>query len=188
MTISNRLTLMRLLLSPLFFFLFLYGGILGKLLAFVVFALEELSDLFDGFIARSRKEVTDFGKIFDPFADSLSRFTYFITFLAAGLIPGWMVLIIFYRDSLVSALRLIASLRGEVVAARISGKFKAEVQAIGVLLVLLLINLKNLFHIEIFASLHSTAYTIFFIVTMVTLLSAFDYTIANFHHVQKVKK
>jgi len=98
------------------------------------------------------------------------------------------VLIIFYRDSLVSALRLIASLRGEVVAARISGKFKAEVQAIGVLLVLLLINLKNLFHIEIFASLHSTAYTIFFIVTMVTLLSAFDYTIANFHHVQKVKK
>jgi CDP-diacylglycerol--glycerol-3-phosphate 3-phosphatidyltransferase len=188
MNFPNKLTTLRLGIAPFFFIFFIYGGKWGKLIAFIIYAVIESTDFLDGFMARRHKQITDFGKIFDPFADSLSRFTYFITFLTAGFMPGWMVLIIFYRDSTVSTLRLIASLRGSVVAARISGKIKAEAQAIGVFIVLSLLNIKDFFRIDFPFDIKKVIYYVFLIVTLVTLYSAVDYTIGNFYHVKKIKK
>jgi CDP-diacylglycerol--glycerol-3-phosphate 3-phosphatidyltransferase len=188
MNFPNKLTTLRLFIAPLFFITFLYCGNWGKFVALIIFGIIELSDVFDGITARHLKQVTDFGKIFDPFADSLSRFTYFITFLTAGLMPGWMVLIIFYRDSLVSVLRLTASLRGEVVAARKTGKIKAEAQAFGVLTILLLFNIKIIFKVNYNFNLDTVIYVIFLLITIVTFYSAIDYTIGNFHHIRKIKK
>ncbi len=188
MNTPNKLTTLRFLIAPLFFISFVYGGKWGKLIALILCGIIELSDFFDGLMARRYKQITDFGKIFDPFADSLARFTYFITFLTAGLMPGWMVLIIFYRDSTVSVIRLVASLRGEVVAARISGKIKAEAQAFGVLGVLFLTNIKNLFNVTYKFNLNTLIYYIFLFITLVTLYSAIDYLIGNFHHIKKIKK
>ncbi len=184
----NKLTTLRLFVAPFFFISFIYCGRWGKLISLIIAGIIELSDLFDGLMARRYKQITDFGKIFDPFADSLARFTYFITFLTAGLMPGWMVLIIFYRDSITSVLRLVASLRGSVVAARISGKIKAEVQAIGVILILLMINIEDFFNLTYPFDLNKVIYYIFLIITLITFYSAIDYIVGNFHHIKKIKK
>jgi len=188
MNLPNKLTTLRLFVAPFFFITFIYFPDWGKIVSLFIFIIIELSDLFDGIMARKYKLVTDFGKIFDPFADSLARFTYFLTFLTANLMPGWMVLIIFYRDILVSALRLMASIRGQVVAARISGKIKAQVQAFGVLFVLLLFSTKIIFNISYPFPLNPTIKIIFLIITIVTLFSAIDYTIGNIHHIKQIKK
>jgi len=140
------LTLLRLLIAPAFAFSFVqgYGGepyapwLWGAVLVTI---LSEITDAFDGFFARRRGEVTDFGKVFDPAVDSLARLTAFISFMAAGIIPLWMFLIFMYRDMLMALLRVVCASSGTVLAARKSGKTKAVIQAIsifGVLAVCLL--------------------------------------------------
>jgi len=136
MTIANWLTSSRLLLSPIFVLVFLQEGLWARIAALGIVVASELSDAFDGHLARSRGEVTDFGKLLDPLADSVSRMSVFIAFMAAGIIPWWMVLVFVYRDSLISTMRTICAYRGQVVAARSSGKIKAIIQATVIILVL----------------------------------------------------
>src|SRR5205085_953924 len=97
------------------------------LLALVIVA--ELTDLFDGMAARRRNQVTELGKILDPMADSIFRLSVFLAF-TQGIValPLWLVLLFFYRDSIISMLRTICALRGFTLAARFSGKVKAVVQ------------------------------------------------------------
>jgi len=136
MTLANWLTSSRLLLSPVFVLVFLQEGLWARVAALAIVVLSELSDAFDGHLARSRGEVTDFGKLLDPLADSVSRMSVFIAFMAAGIIPWWMVLVFVYRDSLISTMRTICAYRGQVVAARSSGKIKAIIQATVIIVVL----------------------------------------------------
>lgn len=137
MTLANWLTSARLLLSPVFVLVFMQEGLWARIAALTIVVVSELTDAFDGHVARSRGEVTDFGKLLDPLADSVSRMSVFIAFMAAGLIPWWMVLIFVYRDSLISTMRTICAYRGEVVAARSSGKIKAIIQATVIIAILL---------------------------------------------------
>lgn len=137
MTLANWLTFARLLLSPVFVIVFMQTGLWARITALAIVVISELTDAFDGHLARSRGEVTDFGKLLDPLADSVSRMSIFIAFMAVGLIPWWMVLIFVYRDSLISTMRTVCAYRGEVVAARVSGKIKAIIQATVIIIILL---------------------------------------------------
>jgi CDP-diacylglycerol---glycerol-3-phosphate 3-phosphatidyltransferase len=136
MTLANWLTFARLLLSPVFVIVFLQEGLWPRVAALTIVIISELTDAFDGHVARARGEVTDFGKLLDPLADSISRISIFVAFMAVGIIPWWMVLVFFYRDSLISTMRTVCAYRGEVVAARISGKIKAIVQATAIIAIL----------------------------------------------------
>jgi CDP-diacylglycerol--glycerol-3-phosphate 3-phosphatidyltransferase len=136
MTLANWLTSARLLLSPVFVVVFLQEGLWARVAALAIVVVSELTDAFDGHLARSRGEVTDFGKLLDPLADSVSRISVFVAFLVLGLIPWWMVLVFIYRDSLISTMRTVCAYRGEVVAARSSGKIKAIIQATVIIAVL----------------------------------------------------
>lgn len=134
--IANWITLSRVVIAPVFAYAFYHGVQVdysrGWLWASVILlGLIELSDFLDGRVARHRKEVTDFGKVFDPLADSLSRLTIFVSFLAARVIPLWMFLIFLYRDVFIQGLRYMCLHRGVVVSARWSGKLKAGFQAVG---------------------------------------------------------
>jgi CDP-diacylglycerol--glycerol-3-phosphate 3-phosphatidyltransferase len=100
----------------------LYLALLGLVIA-------EYSDYYDGKIARRMGEVSDFGKLLDPLCDSIFRMFVFMGFVASGWMPVWMLAIHFLRDILVAYLRVIAGLYEVVLAARISGKVKAVVQA-----------------------------------------------------------
>jgi CDP-diacylglycerol--glycerol-3-phosphate 3-phosphatidyltransferase len=150
-------------------------------LALVFAVLIELSDAFDGMLARQRKEVTDFGKIFDPVCDSLSRQTVFLAFLISGIIPLWMFLVFLYRDSLMSFLRVMCAVDGTVVAARPSGKLKAVFQAFASFLIIGIL----LARVYGFGSIpetlwgRHTGFWIMLPVAIFTVLSFFDYLIPH---------
>ena len=135
MTLPNKLTFLRLILSPifiLFFFIDSYvpiPSIVSVIVLIVVFAAIELTDLLDGMLARKLNQTSELGKVLDPFADSLSRLTYFLCFAFAGIMPIWIFVLVLYRDLGVSFIRLLMAKNGVVMPARLSGKVKAVVYA-----------------------------------------------------------
>lgn len=145
----------------------------------------ELSDLFDGILARKKNQVTDLGKILDPMADSIFRLSVFLTF-TQGLIqlPMLLVLTFFYRDSIISTLRTVCALRGVALAARFSGKVKAVIQAAAAILILVLmipysmgqISLVQLQSISFYTVLATAVYSVF---------SGFEYVWANRSFIRK---
>lgn len=136
LNIAMILTVARLILSPIFVFVFLVDNFWGALACLMIAIISELTDLFDGMVARYRNEVTDFGKILDPLADSISRLTIFICLIQGGLAPIYLIVFILYRDSLVATLRTVCAYRSVVVSARWSGKTKAIFQATAILIIL----------------------------------------------------
>lgn len=144
MNLALLLTWTRLLLTPVFAVVFFQGYLWSRVTALVIVILSELTDMFDGIAARRRKEVTDFGKILDPLADSVSRLTIFLCMAvefsvgSSNRMAMYLVLLLLWRDSLVSTLRTVCAHRGVVVAARWSGKVKAVVQAIVIFTILTL--------------------------------------------------
>jgi CDP-diacylglycerol---glycerol-3-phosphate 3-phosphatidyltransferase len=139
--VANLLTLSRIALSPVFVWAFLQGHVNGhsawaQWTALATALSFELTDAFDGWVARARNEVSDFGKILDPLADSISRFTVFLCFLVAGYADVWSVAIIFWRDAVVATLRVLSAGQHVVLAARTWGKGKAVVQAVAIISIL----------------------------------------------------
>ena len=124
-------TSIRIVLAPLFYLLFttsMTEGTIGTgsaLLLLALFLVMEITDGLDGYVARRTGTVSDFGKLFDPFADSLARLTYFLSFVFTGLMPGWVFILILYRDLGVAFVR-----KGVSMAAQLSGKIKAWIYAI----------------------------------------------------------
>ncbi len=96
-----------------------------------LFILGEISDFLDGLVARRKNEVSDFGKLIDPMADVIFHLTLFLIFMSLGLVPGWMVIVLVWREVAVSSLRLMASTDQRlVIAAARPGKIKANIQAL----------------------------------------------------------
>lgn len=126
--------------APVVFALILSGGFGSNLIAFVVFVTAAVSDLWDGYIARRRGEITDFGKLADPIADKLLVFATFIPFYIVshrpeagtsarvpwwGTLPLWVLLVVLGREVLITIFRGFAKRRGVVIAAGKAGKYKA---------------------------------------------------------------
>lgn len=136
MKLSNKFTLCRALFAPVFFMLYhiplwLSLPSAAKLSAFVMLpllALAEFTDYLDGHYARKRGEVSDFGKIFDPFADVMLNLTVFVcafsSIRGAAYMPSVLFILILYREFAMMFLRLTASVRGITIAARKGGKLK----------------------------------------------------------------
>lgn len=131
------LTLSRVFLGPLFVAINLFQKRLGLsntalfwlMLAILIYS--ELSDIFDGVVARRSNQVTDLGKLLDPMADSMFRLSVFFTFTQTIVeLPLLWVLLLFYRDSLVGAVRNLCALNGHALGARKSGKLKAIIQGV----------------------------------------------------------
>jgi CDP-diacylglycerol--glycerol-3-phosphate 3-phosphatidyltransferase len=192
MNIATMLTLSRIIIAPFFAYVFINGyhseGFSWMWIALSLIMLIELSDLFDGMVARARKEVTDFGKVFDPVADSLSRQTIFISFMVTGIIPLWMYLIFFYRDAFLQLLRIVCASSGVVLAARKSGKAKAVLQGIASFGVLIVVMLDRYGSKAIPSEIlgYHPGFWIMVIPTAFTLLSVIDYIIPNRHLLKKM--
>lgn len=137
MNLPNQLTTLRILLTPVFAYVFFCEGLWAKLGALALSLTCELTDLLDGIIARRRNLITDFGKLVDPLADSISRFTFTLCLVLGGWGQLWMLLVLFYRDSFVATLRMFSAANNIVLAARTSGKLKAIFQFIVINLVLI---------------------------------------------------
>lgn len=187
MNIANSITILRIFLAPVFLILFMNDLYLWVL---AVVILAELSDLIDGHIARRYKLVTNFGKLMDPYADSIYRFTVFLCFFAKGIAELWMVAIIFYRDVLVAIVRNFGVLSNVVIAARKSGKIKAIAQSTAINLIILIIVYKGFVDPKSASSeeVRYVSYWLMLGATLVTLFSAVDYVLGNWHIISKYKK
>lgn len=192
MPIAHYFTFIRIFISPIFLLVYLYYGdleisplFLPIVLGFLL-GVSELSDAFDGYLARKYNQVTDLGKILDPMADSIYRISVFLTFtLEPVRIPVGLVFIFLYRDSVVSTLRTICALKGFALAARTSGKAKAVIQAIAALIVLCFMFLNAM---EVITPSELTSYSTYVVglAGLYTLFSGADYIFANRRYIRKI--
>ena len=173
LTLANGVTILRVLLLPGFVIAFLYGGKSGLWTATAFAVFFELTDSFDGFLARRFSLVSSVGKLLDPLADTLCRFTIFLTFMSVGLLPLWMIIILFFRDMIVAYIRVGAALMNVVMASRTSGKIKAIIQAIGIFVALAALLMKE-HGIAIFPA-ETVIWWAMLIVVGITTYSLIDY-------------
>ena len=128
MNLPNRLSLLRVALIPLCLGLMYAATPLCDALALAVFLIASFTDFLDGHIARSQNLVTDLGRFIDPVADKLLVLSVMILLCAQGKLAAWMVIIVLARELSVDGLRLVAMLKGKVIAAGHLGKIKTVSQ------------------------------------------------------------
>lgn len=147
MTPANVVTLIRICLVPVFVLAIVspwpvWMGLpdltmeAKRLIAAAIFILISATDWIDGYLARSRGEVTDFGKFMDPLADKILVAAALIALVELAVLPGWPVLIILSREFIVSGIRMVAASKGEVIAASWYGKAKTVFQMVAIVLFL----------------------------------------------------
>jgi CDP-diacylglycerol---glycerol-3-phosphate 3-phosphatidyltransferase len=179
------LTLSRVLLGPAFVILNLYKGSFGFnnislfwiMLGLLIYS--ELSDIFDGIIARRTNQVSDLGKLLDPMADSVFRLSVFFTFTQTEVaLPLILVLLLFYRDTLVSAIRNLCALNGYALAARKSGKLKAIIQAITSFIIVIFYGLNSYGKVGLEVLQGVSKYSLA-LCALYALGSGFEYFLAN---------
>ena len=141
MNLPNKLTLLRVLMIPVFcvFLHFSPDSTLWRWLSLGVVALACLTDWLDGQIARRRNLVTNFGKFMDPIADKILVMSAFVMLAAQNRMEAWAVVVILAREFIVSGFRLVAAEGGVVIAASTIAKYKTASQMFAVLLTIVLV-------------------------------------------------
>lgn len=145
MNLANKLTILRILLVPIMVlipFFQIQGNFWGIPIEFIVidiiFIIASITDKLDGYIARSRNQITTFGKFLDPIADKIVVVAAMIMLVEANHLPAWIAIIVIFREFMVSGYRLVAVQKeGEVIAANIWGKLKTVTQMIAIILAFL---------------------------------------------------
>ena len=137
MNLPNKLTMLRIVLIPVFMGVLYWGFSGATYVALVIFIIASLTDLLDGKIARKYNLVTDFGKFADPLADKMLVTAAMLWFVEIGQMPAWALLIVVVREFAVSGLRMIASDKGRVIAAGWSGKVKTAATMVCIVLMFL---------------------------------------------------
>lgn len=130
--LPNQLTILRVLLIPLFLLFIYFDKPVTNIIATVIFVTASVTDFVDGYIARKYEIITDFGKILDPVADKILVAACLISLMELGRIDGIIVIILLARDFAVGALRDFSSSRGKIIPAGFSGKLKTVFQMIAV--------------------------------------------------------
>ena len=125
---ANMLTTARILLVPLYLWLFAGRTWETVILALIVFVIAAVTDLYDGKLARSRKEITKLGKFMDPLADKFLVISALIQFYVMGLVNIWLVGIIVFRDVWVTLLRVTAIIDGKELKTSKDAKLKTTIQ------------------------------------------------------------
>ncbi|MDV4151271.1 CDP-diacylglycerol--glycerol-3-phosphate 3-phosphatidyltransferase [Clostridium sp. AL.422] len=142
MNLANKLTMLRILLVPLFLIFIAVKNIpYGTFIATFIFIIASLTDQLDGYIARSRNQVTNFGKFMDPLADKLLVTAALISLVELQVVPAWATVIILAREFAVSGLRTIAASEGKVIAASMWGKIKTVTQIAAIIALLIQVNI-----------------------------------------------
>ena len=128
MLLPNQLTILRIILTPVFLYIFLTDDPLLKQISLAVFILAALTDWYDGWLARKFNYFTNWGKFWDPLADKILTSAAFLGLVFLGLIPLWMVLIIIIRDFIVTTLRAYADYKNNTFPTSYYAKWKTFLQ------------------------------------------------------------
>lgn len=172
MNLANKLTVLRMFLVPIFLIFISHKSILGTILATIVFIVASITDKLDGYIARSRNQITNFGKFMDPLADKLLVTSALIALVERGVIFSWVAMIIIAREFAVSGLRTLAASNGSVIAASNWGKAKTVVQIVAIIAGLLYL-IYPLYWLNIITLISM------FLSVVITIVSGVDYFVKN---------
>ncbi|MGF7057104.1 CDP-diacylglycerol--glycerol-3-phosphate 3-phosphatidyltransferase [Brassicibacter mesophilus] len=137
MNLANKLTLGRIFLVPIFMFFLLVKIPYGEYIAAGIFILAALTDSLDGYIARSRNQITKFGKFMDPLADKLLVSAALISLVEMDKLSAWVVVVIVAREFAITGLRVLAASEGITIAANWWGKIKTITQIVAIVALLL---------------------------------------------------
>ncbi|ATX79698.1 CDP-diacylglycerol--glycerol-3-phosphate 3-phosphatidyltransferase [Mariprofundus aestuarium] len=167
-TISNQLTFGRVAIIPVFIAVFYLPGDLGYWLSSLLFVLASFTDWLDGYLARSRGEVTAFGRFLDPVADKLLVAAALVLVVSADMAPAVLAVIIIGREIAIGALREWLAERSTVVHVSLIAKWKTALQMVAISALLL--------HVEILGiSMHDIGLTLLWVAAALTLWSGYDY-------------
>ena len=178
-TTANKLTIIRVVMIPVFLAILYWGFDGSRYVALGVFILASLTDLLDGYIARHYNQISDFGKFMDPLADKCLVMAALCWFVEEGTMAGWVLAVVLLREFAVSGMRLVAVEKGRVIAAGWSGKIKTAVTMAGICLMLFL-------NTSIFADLLGVCFIqilnwiIVALISVTTLYSGVEYFLKNF--------
>ncbi len=186
MTLPNQLTILRIILTPVFLYFFLSNDKTFIQISLAIFLVAALTDWYDGWLARKFNYITDWGKFWDPLADKILTSTAFVGFVLVGLLPFWMVILIIIRDLLITLLRIYAESRGYNFVTSYYAKWKTVFQMIFLYYLLLLyvgLNTPQLFNEnqKLFTLLADPKllYTIMLMITAMTVHSGVSYLLKN---------
>lgn len=195
MNLPNKLTIIRILLVPVMCiipFLGLKEQILGIELEFwimnLIFIIASLTDKLDGYIARSRNLVTNFGKFLDPIADKILVLAAMLILVEKQMIPAWIPIIVLTREFVVSAYRLIAVEQGgKVIAASVWGKLKTVTQMIAIVFAFININGTNVFFSFINGNLNSIELIINAVTSIMLVISVISTIFSGWDYIKQGK-
>ena len=166
MNIPNSLTLLRIVLIPIFVIVLVVRIPYGDLLAAAIFIVAALTDSLDGYLARKYKQVTKLGIILDPIADKLLITAALISLVELARIPGWIAIVILGREFAVSGLRAVKAEEGVIIPASKLGKLKTVSQILAVILIILE---------YVFPPFKGVGQWAMYIAVVITIVSGVDY-------------
>ncbi|UCG61273.1 MAG: CDP-diacylglycerol--glycerol-3-phosphate 3-phosphatidyltransferase [Candidatus Zixiibacteriota bacterium] len=195
MNTPNKLTLLRIIIAPVFMFFFIIDNFHMQMVALGLFVLAALTDLADGYYARKYGVITGFGKFMDPLADKILVSSALISFIALDYVSPFPVILIIGREFFITGLRLLAAYRGVVIAPSWWAKVKTFLQLsiVGVVLgYITLINALAYYESPLRSSLEFDYYFYFnlslWITAAVTLWTGIDYIVKYFYMIKSVLK
>lgn len=193
MILPNQLTILRIILTPVFLFLFLYENQVLKEISLIIFLAAALTDWYDGWLARKFNYITSWGKFWDPLADKILTSSAFFGFAMVGLIANWMVWVIIFRDLLITLLRVFSDYRGFSFRTSIYAKIKTVLQMIFLYYLLIFFVLsKNDWVQSNYSNFISSLFDedlLFFLslfITMITFFTGLQYIFANKSLIKKL--
>ena len=185
---ANILTMLRILLVPIYLWLFSRGLWITAVSALLVFIIAAVTDLYDGKLARRKKVVTKFGKFLDPLADKVLITTGFICLIFLGYMKIWMVVVIVMRDFVVTWLRSYGHKIGRPIHTLEIARWKTGVQTVALYIALLYITIIEFLQYygkdwSIIAMIENSnlIFIIMFIATLFTAITGIVYLIVNKH-------
>jgi len=193
MTLPNQLTILRIILTPIFLYLFLSKDPSLIQISIGVFLVAALTDWYDGWLARKFNYITDWGKFWDPLADKILTSTAFLGFVLVGLLELWMVVLIVLRDLIITLLRIYAESRGYNFVTSYYAKWKTVLQMVFLYYLLLLYGGLNTIEIylgneQLFNQLSNKnlIYIIMLVITVITVHSGAKYLLMNKDLIKKL--
>jgi CDP-diacylglycerol--glycerol-3-phosphate 3-phosphatidyltransferase len=183
MNLANRLTVLRIILVPVFLiFIDIKGIPYGITIATGIFIIAALTDKLDGYIARSRNQITRFGKLMDPLADKLLVSAALISLVELGTIYSWVAVIIIAREFAVTGLRSVAASDGIVIAASWWGKIKTVIQIVAIIIALVNVDIttvKLYYSFDIVSIMRLLTDLFIGLATIVTVISGLEFFVKN---------
>ena len=188
-TLPNQLTILRIILTPLFLYFMSGEGMQDKMLGTIIFMIAAATDWYDGYIARRFNWITRWGQFMDPLADKILTAAALCIFAHLGYLYWWMVILMISRDFIITFLRIFALQVGKSIVTSYLAKVKTFVEMVAIIFLLLYINLPQgeLYHLISYPPPYSHWISVLFMgLTLLTIFTGIQYLIENRSHVQEI--